>query len=171
MRVIGFAGWSGSGKTTLLEQLIGLLVARGLTVSLIKHTHHDLAAETPGKDTWRHRQAGCREVILCSATAWQLGETVHHEPAPTIERLLAQLAPCDVVLIEGYKRAPLPKIEVFRPALGKPPLYPHDPHVIAVASDAPVDTALPRLDLNDPQGVAGFLITYLRLAPSAGGSG
>ncbi|PKO86894.1 MAG: molybdopterin-guanine dinucleotide biosynthesis protein B [Betaproteobacteria bacterium HGW-Betaproteobacteria-12] len=164
MKVIGFAGWSGSGKTTLVEQVIGRLEARGLTVSLIKHAHHEFDIDYPGKDSWRHRHAGSREVLVTSAKRWTLMHELRGRPELTLDEALAQLSPCDVVLVEGFKRAPIPKIEVYRAANGKPPLFPDDPHVIAVACDEPVATALPQLDLNQPAAVADFIVRTLSLA-------
>jgi molybdopterin-guanine dinucleotide biosynthesis protein B len=164
MKVIGFAGWSGSGKTTLVEQVIGRLEARGLAVSLIKHAHHEFDIDYPGKDSWRHRHAGSREVLVTSAKRWTLMHELRGRPELTLDEALAQLSPCDVVLVEGFKRAPIPKIEVYRAANGKPQLFPDDPHVIAVACDEPVATALPQLDLNQPAAVADFIVRTLSLA-------
>jgi molybdopterin-guanine dinucleotide biosynthesis protein B len=159
--VFGFAGWSGSGKTTLIEQLIPRLVARGLRVSLIKHAHHAFDIDKPGKDSWRHREAGASEVLIASDRRWVLMHELRGAEPPTLRQQVALLSPCDLVLVEGYKAAPIPKIEVHRPTLGKPLLHPADPHIVAVASDAPVDTTLPRLDLNRPEEVAAFLCTAM----------
>jgi molybdopterin-guanine dinucleotide biosynthesis protein B len=163
MKVIGFAGWSGSGKTTLVEQVIALLEARGLVVSLIKHAHHEFDIDYPGKDSHRHRHAGCREVLVTSANRWAVMHELRGRPELTLDEALCQLSPCDVVLVEGFKRSPLPKIEIYRPEIGKPALYPDDPHVIAVASDVRLDTALPQLDLNDPAAITDFLLAHLSL--------
>ncbi len=164
MKVIGFAGWSGSGKTTLVEQVIGQLEARGLAVSLIKHAHHEFDIDYPGKDSWRHRHAGCREVLVTSAKRWSLMHELRGRPELRLDEALSQLSPCDVVLVEGFKREPIAKIEIYRAALGKPQLFPDDPHVIAVASDGPVDTVLPQLDLNQPAAIADFIVRTLSLA-------
>jgi len=164
MKLIGFAGWSGSGKTTLVEQVIALLEARGLVVSLIKHAHHEFDIDYPGKDSHRHRHAGCREVLVTSANRWAVMHELRGRPELTLDEALSQLSPCDLVLVEGFKHAPIPKIEIYRPAIGKPALYPDDPHVIAVASDVQLDTALPQLDLNDPAAIVAFLLTKLALA-------
>lgn len=161
MKVIGFAGWSGSGKTTLIEAVIALLEARGLAVSLIKHAHHRFDIDHAGKDSFRHRHAGCREVLVTSSERWAIMHELRGRPELTLDEALAQLSPCDLVLVEGFKRAPIPKVEVFRPALGKPALFPDDPHVVAVASDAELATALPCLDINDPRAVADFVLDYL----------
>lgn len=163
MKIIGFAGWSGSGKTTLVEQVIGLLAARGLVVSLIKHAHHEFDVDYPGKDSWRHRQAGCREVLISSANRWAVMHELRGRPELSLSEALEQLSPCDLVLVEGYKREPIPKIEVYRAEIGKPQLFHDDPHVIAVASDRPVATRLPQLDLNRPEQVAAFIVATLQL--------
>lgn len=162
MKVIGFAGWSGSGKTTLVEQVIGLLEERGLVVSLIKHAHHEFEIDHPGKDSYRHRHAGCREVLITSANRWAIMHELRGRDELTLAEALAQLSPCDLVLVEGFKHEPIPKIEIYRAAIGKPQLFPNDRHVIAVASDQPVATALPQLDLNQPAAIAEFI--YSRLA-------
>ncbi len=158
MRVIGFAGWSGSGKTSLIEQVITLLEARGLAVSLVKHAHHKFDIDHEGKDSWRHRNAGCREVLISSSRRWSLMHELRGEPELPLDALLGKLAGCDLVLVEGFKRAGIPKIEVYRAAVGEPLLFPDDPNIIAIATDAAVDTTLPRLDINDPAGVADFIV-------------
>ncbi len=164
MKIIGFAGWSGSGKTTLIEQMISLLEARGLVVSLIKHAHHDFEIDHPGKDSHRHRHAGCREVLITSANRWAVMHELRGRPELSLNEALSQLSPCDLVLVEGFKREPIPKIEIYREEIGKPLLFPEDPHVVAVASDRQLDTALPQLDINSPQQVADFVVAYLSLA-------
>ena len=161
MKVIGFAGWSGSGKTTLVEQVIGLLEDRSLVVSLIKHAHHEFEIDYPGKDSYRHRHAGCREVLVTSANRWAVMHELRGRPELRLDEALAQLSPCDVVLVEGFKREPIPKIEIYREEIGKPQIFPNDPHVIAVASDKPVETDLPQLDLNQPAAVADFIVAFL----------
>ncbi len=158
MKVIGFAGWSGSGKTTLVEQVIGLLEARGLIVSLIKHAHHDFDIDYPGKDSWRHRHAGCREVLVTGGKRWAVMHELRGRDELSLNEALAQLSPCDLVLVEGFKRQPIPKIEIYRAEIGKPLLFPDDPNIIAVASDVAQTTSLPQLDLNDPAAVAGFIL-------------
>ena len=110
MKVFGFAGFSGSGKTTLLEKVIPLLVARGLNVSLIKHAHHNVDIDKPGKDSYRHREAGCSEVMLVSSTRWALMHELRNEPEPSLEEQLARFSPCDLILVEGYKENAIPKI-------------------------------------------------------------
>ena len=158
MKVIGFAGWSGSGKTTLVEQVIGLLEARGLVVSLIKHAHHDFDIDYPGKDSWRHRHAGCREVLVTGGKRWAVMHELRGRDELSLNEALAQLSPCDLVLVEGFKRQPIPKIEIYRAEIGKPLLFMDDPNIISVASDVPQTTSLPQLDLNDPAAVTGFIL-------------
>lgn len=167
MKVMGFAGFSGSGKTTLIEQVIALLRADGLTVSVIKHAHHRFDIDTPGKDSWRHRQAGAGEVLLTSEHRWVLMHELGDESEPPIEAHLARMSPCDLVLVEGFKHADIPKIEVHRPSVGKPLLYPDDERIVALATDdpaLPVPAGLTRLDLNAPAGVAAFIRRHLGLA-------
>ena len=163
MKVFGIAGYSGSGKTTLLERLIPRLTARGLKVSVIKHTHHGFDIDRPGTDSYRHREAGAHEVMLACGVRWALMKELRDAPEPGLDDLLARLEPCDLVLVEGFKREPIPKVEVYRPAHGKPPLYPDWPDVVAVACDGPVDTVLPQLPLNDPEAVAAFIVDTLKL--------
>jgi molybdopterin-guanine dinucleotide biosynthesis protein B len=136
MRTFGFAGWSGSGKTTLIERIVPRLVARGLTVSLVKHAHHDLQIDQPGKDSFRHREAGCTEVLVTSSSRWALIHELRGEPELTLERALARLSPCDIALVEGYKMYPIPKLEVWRAQVGKPLLHPRDSHIVALATDS-----------------------------------
>src|SRR5271165_5364217 len=160
-RVFGFAGWSGSGKTTLIEQLIPRFIAQGLTVSLVKHAHHEFDLEQPGKDSFRHREAGCLEVLVTSATRWALQHELRGRPELSLDQALRQLSACDLALVEGFKAAPIAKLEVYRAGVGKPLLHPHDRHVIAVASDAPVASPLPMLPLGDPDVVATFILRHL----------
>jgi molybdopterin-guanine dinucleotide biosynthesis protein B len=164
MKVFGFAGWSGSGKTTLIERLIPRFVMQGLTVSLIKHAHHNFDIDRPGKDSYRHREAGCKEVMVASAHRWVIMHELRGAPEPTLEDLIARMSPCDLLLIEGFKFDPIPKLEVFRHANGKPPLHPDDPHIVAVAADGPLATPLPVLDLNDYDAIAEFVLVHLGLA-------
>jgi molybdopterin-guanine dinucleotide biosynthesis adapter protein len=161
MRIFGLAGWSGSGKTTLLAAVIPELVARGISVSTIKHAHHEFDIDRPGKDSWRHRQAGAREVMVGSARRWALMHDLRGAPEPSLDELAARMSPVDLLLVEGFKRHPHPKIEVHRPALGKPLLYPDDPHVVAIASDEPIAAPIPLLPLGDPAAVAAFIADHL----------
>ena len=162
MKTFGFEGYSGSGKTTLIEQLIPRFVMEGLKVSLIKHAHHHFDIDQPGKDSYRHREAGASEVLLTSDQRWVLMHELRGEREPTLAEQINMLSPCDLLLVEGYKtNAITPKIEVHRPALGKPPIHPEHPTIVAVASDAPVATTLPVLDLNDPDEIVDFIMRYL----------
>ena len=161
MRIFGLAGWSESGKTTLMTALIPKLLARGVTVSTVKHAHHAFDIDQPGKDSWRHRNAGACEVLIASDQRWALMHELREEPEPPLDRLIAQMSPVDLVLVEGFKHHPHPKIEVRRPSLGKPPLYPDDPSVVAVASDELLPgLAVPWLPLSDPAAVACFIIEH-----------
>jgi molybdopterin-guanine dinucleotide biosynthesis protein B len=159
MRVIGLAGWSGSGKTTLLAKLIPVLTARGLTVSTVKHAHHDFDIDQPGKDSWVHRQAGATEVLVASDRRFALMRELRDEPKPGLADLLARLSPVDLVIVEGFKRDLHPKIEIYRPDLGTPPLYPDDDRIVAIASPSPIPGAPVRcLPLNDPHAIADFIL-------------
>jgi len=164
MRIFGLAGWSGSGKTTLLTAVIPELAARGLLVSTIKHAHHEFDIDRPGKDSWRHRQAGAREVMVSSARRWALMHELRGGAEPTLEELVARMTPVDLLLVEGFKRHPHPKIEVHRPALGKPLIYPDDPDVVAIASDEKLAAPIPLLPLGDPGAVAAFIADHLGVA-------
>lgn len=163
--VFGFAGYSGSGKTTLIEQLIPRFVEAGLKVSLIKHAHHDFDIDKPGKDSHRHREAGALEVLITSDARWALMHELRGAPEPGLREQLQHLSPCDLVLVEGYKREAIPKLEIHRPALGQALLQTQDPNIVAVASDGPVKTPLPVLDLNQPAQVAEFIMRHLNLVP------
>jgi molybdopterin-guanine dinucleotide biosynthesis protein B len=164
MQIFGLAGWSGSGKTTLLTALIPELVARGITVSTVKHAHHAFDIDQPGKDSWRHREAGAREVMITSERRWALMHELRGEPEFSLDRLLARLGPVDLVLVEGFKRHPHPKLEVYRAVLGKPLIHPEDPFVVAFASDEPPPgLVLPWLPLSDASAIAGFVIAHLGL--------
>ena len=137
MRVIGFAGWSDAGKTTLIEQLIPRLAARGQRVSLVKHAHHGFDIDQPGKDSYRHREAGAHEVLVTSGRRYALMHELRGAPELTLGAAVGLLAPCDLVLVEGFKAAAIAKIEVHRAALGKPLLFPDDPGIVGLVSDAP----------------------------------
>jgi molybdopterin-guanine dinucleotide biosynthesis protein B len=162
LKVFGFAGYSGAGKTTLIENLIPRFVLEGLVVSLIKHAHHGFDIDRPGKDSYRHREAGCSEVLLTSDQRWVLMHELRGRREPTLEDQLAILSPCDLALVEGYKASAIPKLEVHRPAHGRPLMFPENPHIVAVASDVPIETSLPLFDLNDYDRIAGFVMTYLQ---------
>ena len=167
MKVIGLTGWSGSGKTTLLTAMVRILVARGMSVSTVKHAHHGFDIDQPGKDSYRHRQAGAREVLVCSAQRWVL---LHENdgPAPSLSELLRIIQPVDLVLVEGFKADPGTKLEVYRPGLGKQRLWPEMPEVAAVASDALLPGCDRRvLPLDCPDAVADWVAGILPRLPSA----
>jgi molybdopterin-guanine dinucleotide biosynthesis protein B len=164
MKVFGFAGWSGSGKTTLIEKLIPRFVKRGLRVSLIKHAHHSFDVDHPGKDSYRHRLAGAAEVLVTSSRRWVLMHELRGTQEPSFEEQVQHLSPCDLLIVEGFKYAPIPKLEVWRAVTGEALLHPQDPHIVAVVSDTKVETKLPLLDLNDDAGIADFILNHLKLA-------
>ena len=163
MKIIGIAGYSGSGKTTLIERIIPLLVAEGLRVSLIKHAHHEFDVDQPGKDSYRHRHAGAGEVLVSSSARWVLMHELRGAAEPGLQEQLKHLSPCDLVIVEGYKSAAIPKIEVHRSASLTPLLYPDDPHVVAVVTDEDLETRLPQIALDDAPGVARFIVKFLAL--------
>ncbi len=157
-RVLGVVGWSGSGKTTLLVKLIARFTEHGLKVATLKHAHHSFDVDTPGKDSYEHRKAGAGEVIVSSARRWVQMHEVGAGAEASLAELLRRLAPCDLVLVEGFKSERLPKLEVFRQAIGKSPLHPGDDRIIAVASDQPLPSAgIPVVDLNDIAAVAATI--------------
>lgn len=159
MRVLGITGYSGSGKTTLLEQLLPWLSGQGLAVSVVKQTHHDVDLDQPGKDSWRHREAGAQEVMLVSDRRWTLLAELRDQPRPPLSVLLSHLSAVDLVLLEGFKGEAIDMIEVHRPALGKPLLQPHNAHVIAVATDAAdLEAAVTVLDLNNIEQIGQFVM-------------
>jgi molybdopterin-guanine dinucleotide biosynthesis protein B len=161
MRIFGIAGWSGSGKTTLLTRLIPLLTARGFRISTLKHAHHGFDVDQPGKDSYVHRQAGAVEVMVSSANRWALMHEHRGAPEPGLEDLLPHMSPVDLVIVEGFKRHRHPKLEVFRPSVGKPLLCREDPTVLAVASDETIaDLPVPRLELEDVAGIADFVLAH-----------
>jgi len=164
--IIGVVGWSGSGKTTLLEALLSLLTEKGLRANVIKHSHHDVALEPPQKDSARLRTAGAAEVMLCSPYRYVIARELRGADEPTLDELVSLLTPADMTLVEGYKWSPISKLEVHRPSLGKPALYPEDEFIVAIASDAPKPDGLAEkliwLDLNQPQQVLSWLMTFLQ---------
>ena len=157
--VLGVVGWSGSGKTMLLKKVLPLLLARGLRIATLKHAHHDFDTDLPGKDSWEHRRAGAQEVIVCSSRRWVQMHELRDEPEPSLAQLLRRVSACDLILVEGYKRERHPKLEVYRPAVGKPPLYLQDARVLAVATDAPL-TGMhpPAVELNDSEAVVARIL-------------
>ena len=164
MKIFGFAGWSGSGKTTLIEKLIPRFAGAGLRVSLIKHAHHTFDVDQPGKDSYRHRHAGASEILVTSSRRWVLMHELRGAHEPAFEDHVKRISPCDLLIIEGFKFAAIPKLEVWRAATGEPLLHPNDPHIVAVASDTKLQTPLPLLDLNDDASVAAFIVSHLGLA-------
>ncbi len=166
--VLGIVGWSGSGKTSLVRRLLHELVGRGISVSTIKHAHAGFDIDTPGKDSHVHREAGACEVVVSSVNRFALIHENRGQPEPRIDGLLARMTPVDLVLIEGFKSEPHDKLEVHRPAVGKPALYPRDPDVVALATDAGADDAhIPVLDLNDTAAIADFIVVHCGLRPAA----
>jgi len=163
MKIFGFAGWSGSGKTTLIEKLIPLFVARGLKVSLIKHAHHTFDVDQPGKDSYRHRHAGCQEVLVSSSRRWALVHELRGAPEPGFAELIERVSPCDLLLIEGFKREKVPKLEIYRASVGEALLYSQDPSIVAIASDERLETKLPQFDLNDGPAIAVFILRHVAL--------
>jgi molybdopterin-guanine dinucleotide biosynthesis protein B len=163
-RLFGLAGWSGSGKTTLLTRLLPELTRRGFSVSTVKHAHHAFDVDKPGKDSWLHREAGATEVMISSAARWALMHEHRGAPEAELAELVRHMSPVDLLIVEGFKGAPHAKLEVHRPALGKPLLCRDDPHIVAVASDAPLDgLALPVLPLDDAAAIARFILAHFRL--------
>ncbi len=168
MKVIGLAGWSGSGKTTLVTQLIPALVRRGLSVSTMKHAHHAFDVDKPGKDSYQHRAAGATEVMIGSGKRWALMHELREEEEPDSQALMRHMTPVDLLIIEGWKKEAHEKIEIHRPSHGKPLIQPDDPQVVAVASDEDLPgLPVPRLDLNDIEAIADFVVTHCGLAEKA----
>src|SRR6201996_743016 len=158
MRVIGLSGWSGAGKTTLLSKVIPCLLGRGLRVSVVKHAHHDFDIDVPGKDSWVHRQAGATEVLVGSARRWALMHELRDTDEPPLTALLAKLSPVDLVVVEGFKREPIRKIEVHRGANGKPALFPDDPDIVGLVTDAgDLDCNLPAVHIDDIERAADLV--------------
>jgi molybdopterin-guanine dinucleotide biosynthesis adapter protein len=159
LRAIGLAGWSGAGKTTLIKRLIPELNRRGLSVSTIKHAHHGFDVDRPGKDSYEHRAAGATEVLVASSSRIALMRELRRAPEPSLAELLGMLAQVDLVLIEGFKRDPIAKIEVFREANGKPLLYPQDAHIVALVSDSAPPPSLPHAPIDDASAVADLVVS------------
>jgi len=159
MKVIGLSGWSGAGKTTLLARLIPHLIAEGLRVSTMKHAHSNFDVDVPGKDSWLHRQAGATEVLISSARRWALMHELRGAPEPPFAELLAKMSPVDLLIVEGFKADPHPKIEVHRAANGKPLMFSKDPAIVGVAADISVETTLPSAHLDDIPAIARMMRT------------
>lgn len=164
MKIFGFAGWSGSGKTTLVKAVIPVLIDQGFKVSTIKHTHHNFDIDKPGKDSYEHRVAGAHEVVITGAQRWALLHENRGEVEPTIEDMLDRMSPVDLVLIEGFKSYPHPKLEVFRSDVGKPLICADDTSIVAVATPDQLDVKIPVLDINDVSAIADFVIKFCELS-------
>jgi molybdopterin-guanine dinucleotide biosynthesis adapter protein len=164
--VLGLVGWSGSGKTTLLKKILPLLKERGLRVATLKHAHHEFDVDIPGKDSWEHRRAGAQEVIVCSSRRWVQMHELRDEPEPSLAALLQKVSPCDLILVEGFKRERHPKLEVHRPALDEPTLFATDTAIAVVATDAALAEPHPPLvDLNDAAAVVEQILRHARPMP------
>ena len=162
MKLVGFAGFSGVGKTTLLEKIIPEMCMRGLKVSVVKHAHHQFDMDTPGKDSYRHRESGACEVLVSSGQRWALLHESRNETEPSLNEHIARLSPCDWIFVEGFKREPIPKIELWRRELNRTHLYPEDDNIVAVASDEPLPQCpLPVLPINDPVAIVEFMINRM----------
>ena len=171
MRIIGLAGWSGAGKTTLVAKLIPSITARGLKVSTLKHSHHAFDVDQPGKDSYMHRMAGATEVLVSSQNRFALMHELRGAPELTLPELIARLSPVDLVIIEGYKRDPHPKLEVFRASVGKPLIHPDDPHVVAIASDVALpEMRVPRVAIDDTDAVIDILLKHAAPPPRPPGA-
>jgi molybdopterin-guanine dinucleotide biosynthesis protein B len=157
MKVIGLAGWSGAGKTTLLTRIIPHLLGKGLRVSVIKHAHHSFDVDVPGKDSWVHRQSGATEVLVSSGNRWALMHELRGAPEPRLPELLKKMSPVDLVIVEGFKSEPHGKIEVHRAANGKAVLFPDDPGIVGIATDAELKTTLPVAHLDDIPAIAAMM--------------
>lgn len=163
MKVFGVVGFKNAGKTGLMERLVADIAARGISVSTLKHAHHTFDVDQPGKDSFRHREAGAQQVLLASATRWALMSELRGTAEPSLEDLLTRLDPVDLVLVEGYKRDTHPKIEAYRAETGHPLLAPSDPTVRAVAADTQVDVPCPLFDLDDTAAIADFILAEVGL--------
>jgi molybdopterin-guanine dinucleotide biosynthesis adapter protein len=163
MHIFGIAGWSGSGKTTLIKALLPVLIGRGLSVSTLKHAHHSFDIDQPGKDSYEHRKAGAREVMISSANRWALMHELDGAPEPSLAELIRRMSPVDLLLVEGFKWEAHDKLEVHRPSVGKPLLQPDDPHIVAVASDTRLTLPVPVIGLDDASAVADFIMRRCRL--------
>jgi molybdopterin-guanine dinucleotide biosynthesis protein B len=165
VKVLGLAGWSGAGKTTLLAKLIPELIRRGITVSTMKHAHHAFDVDTPGKDSYVHREAGATEVLVASGNRWALMHELRGAPEPDSKALMRHMSEVDLLLVEGFKRESHDKLEIYRAANGKPLLATEDPHIVAVLVDGPApETRLPVIDLNDIGAIADFVMRHCGFA-------
>ena len=165
MKILGIAGWRGSGKTRLVTRLLRDLVAREITISTMKHAHHNFDVDQPGKDSYEHRNAGASEVLVTSTNRWALMHEHRGAPEATFDSLLPQMQPVDLLLVEGFKEYAHDKLEFHRPSVGKPLLCTNDPHIIAVASDTAINgLSIPVLSLDDTASIADFIVERCRLA-------
>ncbi|MFW2587919.1 molybdopterin-guanine dinucleotide biosynthesis protein B [Sagittula sp. SSi028] len=163
MKIFGVTGWKNAGKTGLMERLVAEITARGFTVSTVKHAHHSFDVDQPGRDSYRHRAAGAQEVVLASPKRVAVMTELRGASEPALADLLSRLAPCDLVLIEGYKREPHPKIECWRREAGHELIQPGDPSILAVAADCALDVSVPVLDLDDTAAIADFVLAQVGL--------
>ena len=165
MKIFGLAGWSGSGKTTLLERLIPEWTGRGLKVSTVKHAHHAFDVDQPGKDSYQLRKAGAVEMLVASSRRWALMVDTDDEGDPVLQRMLDRMdqSLLDLIIVEGFKHEAFPKIELHRPELGRPLMFPSDPNIIALATNDPsvCETSLPLLNIDDPSAVTAFILSLL----------
>lgn len=163
--IVGFAAFSGTGKTTLLKELLPLLRERGLRVGVVKHAHHSFEMDYPGKDSYELRKSGAAQMLIASRARWALVVERARDREPLLDEVLLELdqASLDLILVEGFKEERFPKIELHRPSLRRPLLFPDDDAIIAVATDAPLDDTarLPQLDLNRPAAIAAFIVEYV----------
>jgi molybdopterin-guanine dinucleotide biosynthesis protein B len=164
MKVFGFAGYSGSGKTTLIEKLIPIFTGRGFAVSLIKHAHHTFEVDQPGKDSYRHRHAGCNEILVTSSRRWALIHELRGAAEPPLAEHVKRISACDLLLVEGFKRERIPKLEVYRAQVREPLLHPHDADIVAIACDQQLNTKLPQFNLDDHAAIADFVLRHVKLA-------
>ena len=161
MKVMGIVGWSGSGKTSLVVEVLPILKRHGLKVSTMKHAHHRFDVDKPGKDSFRHREAGASEILVVTSSRWVLMHESREEPEPSIESLIERMTPVDLLLVEGFKTHHHPKLEIHRPSEGKPLMCTGDPEIVAVACDVALEgLPVPVLDLNDPEGIARFILAW-----------
>ncbi len=163
MKRFGITGWKNAGKTSVMERLVAEFVARGLRVSTLKHAHHTFEIDHEGRDTFRHRAAGAAEVLVSSGTRWALMSELRGDPEPALDALIAKMTAVDLVLIEGWKTSPHPKLEVWRAETGHPLIAPGDETILAVATDTSLDLNIPVLDLNDTQALADFVQSEVRI--------
>ena len=163
MKRFGITGWKNAGKTSVMERLVAEFVARGLRVSTLKHAHHTFEIDHEGRDTFRHRAAGAAEVLVSSGTRWALMSELRGDPEPALDALIAKMTAVDLMLIEGWKTSPHPKLEVWRAETGHPLIAPGDETIRAVATDTSLDLNIPVLDLNDTQALADFVQSEVRI--------